>query len=91
VSDIAKPWEVELATTDSDRRLKQNNRVARVLRLYFLLKQRIPRNVKQLAIENECSERTVYRDLDALQLAGIYCEFCKKTKSLELLNEEPTL
>jgi predicted DNA-binding transcriptional regulator YafY len=57
--------------TDADRRLRQNIRLARVLRVLQLLQGRGRWNAKSIAAELECSERTVYRDLSCLELAGI--------------------
>lgn len=56
---------------DSDRRLRQADRLARVLRLLQLVLGRGKWNPGNLAVEQECSERTVYRDLNVLELAGI--------------------
>lgn len=56
---------------DADRRLRQADRLARVLRLLQLLLGRGEWNPRTLAAEQECSERTIYRDLCVLELAGV--------------------
>jgi predicted DNA-binding transcriptional regulator YafY len=57
--------------TESDRRLRQALRVARILRVLELIQGRGRWNAQALAGEIECSERTIYRDLEALELAGV--------------------
>jgi predicted DNA-binding transcriptional regulator YafY len=52
-----------------------NTRVARLLRLITVLRARTARTSKQLARELEVSERTVYRDLNALELARVPYHF----------------
>lgn len=64
--------------TDVERRLKQADRTARVLRILQMLSGRARWNVKDLAAELECSERTIHRDLLVLQMAGIRTEFDKQ-------------
>jgi predicted DNA-binding transcriptional regulator YafY len=56
---------------DADRRLRQADRLARVLRVLQLIQGRGRWDAKALAQEIECSERTVYRDLVVLELAGV--------------------
>jgi predicted DNA-binding transcriptional regulator YafY len=56
---------------DSERRLRQASRFARVLRVLELIQGRARYGVKALACEFECSERTIFRDLDVLELAGV--------------------
>jgi len=55
---------------DRDRRVKQSERIARVLHVLNLIQSRGRWNVKSIASELECSERTVYRDLEVLQFSG---------------------
>ena len=50
-------------------------RVARLLRLITVLHARTAQTPKQIARELEVSERTVYRDLNALANARIPCRF----------------
>lgn len=61
--------------TDTERRLKQADRVARSLRILQLISGRGRWNIQDLAAELECSERTVYRDLEVLELAGVKPDF----------------
>ena len=56
---------------DRDRRIRQADRLARVLRVLELVQSRGRWTTKAIADEIECSERTVYRDLDVLKFAGI--------------------
>lgn len=57
---------------ESERRLRQSNRVARVLRLLTLVQGRGgPWTARAAAAQLECSERTVFRDLEVLALAGV--------------------
>lgn len=56
---------------DADRRLRQADRLARVLRVLQLIQGRGRWDAKSIAQEIECSERTVYRDLAVLELAGV--------------------
>lgn len=58
--------------TDSERRLRQCERLGRLLRLLGLIQS--PGggwNARSLAEELGCSQRTVYRDLQTLELAGV--------------------
>lgn len=56
---------------DRDRRVRQADRLARVLRVLELIQSRGRWTTKAIAEEIECSERTIYRDLDVLKFAGI--------------------
>ncbi|MBX9791941.1 MAG: transcriptional regulator [Pirellulales bacterium] len=56
---------------DADRRLRQNERLARVLRVLQLVQGRGRWTASDLAAELACSERTIYRDLQVLEVAGI--------------------
>ena len=56
---------------DSDRRLRQAGRFARVLRVLEMIQGRAGYGVKEMAAELECSERTIFRDLNVLELAGV--------------------
>ena len=61
---------------DRDRRLRQSLRLARVLRLLGLIQSRGRWDRRALAEELECSERTLYRDLQVLEFAGVpyFCD-----------------
>lgn len=56
---------------DRDRRVRQADRLARILRVLELIQSRGRWTTKAIAEEIECSERTVYRDLEVLRFAGI--------------------
>ena len=56
---------------DSDRRLRQAGRFARILRVLEMIQGRARYGVKEIATELECSERTIFRDLNVLELAGV--------------------
>ncbi len=56
---------------DRDRRVRQHARMARVLKILNLIQSRGRWNVKALAEELECSARTIYRDLEVLEFAGV--------------------
>jgi len=56
---------------DRDRRVRQNARIARVLGVLNLIQSRGRWNAKAIASELECSERTVFRDLEVLEFAGV--------------------
>lgn len=56
---------------DSDRRLRQAARFARILRVLELIQGRGRYDISELARELECSARTIFRDLNILELAGI--------------------
>jgi predicted DNA-binding transcriptional regulator YafY len=57
--------------TDADRRLRQADRLARLLRVLELIQGRGRTGVREIAAELGCSERTVFRDLNALELAKV--------------------
>jgi predicted DNA-binding transcriptional regulator YafY len=59
------------AGKDNERRLRQAARHARTLRLLELIQGRGRWDAPEIARELECSERTVYRDLAVLELAGV--------------------
>lgn len=57
---------------ETDRRVRQSERLARVLRVFQLIHSRGgPWNAPSIAKEIDCSERTVYRDLQVLTMAGV--------------------
>jgi len=57
--------------TDADRRVRQADRTATILRILELIQGNGRWNVKDLAREFECSERTIHRYLDVLKYAGV--------------------
>ena len=65
------PSEAKSARPEGDRRLRQADRLARVMRMLQLLLSRGRWNARDIAAEQECSERTVFRDMQVLELAGI--------------------
>lgn len=56
---------------EEDRRARQAARLANVMRLQELLLGRGKWNVKSLASELECSEKTIHRYLAVLEMAGV--------------------
>ena len=56
---------------DKDRRLRQNVRLARLLNVLQLIQTRGRWNVPAISAEMGCSQRTIHRDLVALELAGV--------------------
>jgi predicted DNA-binding transcriptional regulator YafY len=56
---------------DRDRRARQHSRIARVLQILSLIQSRGRWNSRAIAQELEISERTVYRDLEVLEFAGV--------------------
>ncbi len=65
------PKQLKKSRPDRDRRVRQADRLARVLRVLELIQSRGRWTTKAIADEIECSERTIYRDLDVLRFAGI--------------------
>ena len=56
---------------DAERRHRQADRLARILKLLELLQVRSALDARALAVALATTERTVYRDLKVLELAGI--------------------
>src|SRR6185437_1494296 len=69
------PSEATSPRPETDRRLRQADRLARVMRTLQLLLGRGRWNARDITAEQECSERTIYRDMQVLELAGIPIEF----------------
>ena len=59
------------ARPDRDRRVRQHDRIARVLGVLNLIQSRGRWNANAIADELAVSERTVYRDLEVLEFAGV--------------------
>src|SRR3954469_5712859 len=72
--------------TDAQRRVRQGDRLARVLRLLQLIQGPGNWNAQTIAKKLDCSERTVYRDLQTLSTAGVpwfYDDFSQSYKIRE--------
>lgn len=69
------PSEATSPRPETDRRLRQADRLARIMRTLQLLLSQARWNARDIAAEQECSERTVYRDMEVLELAGIPIDF----------------
>lgn len=74
------PSDVTNSRPEPDRRLRQADRLARVLRVLQLLLSRGRWNARDLGGEQEVSERTIYRDMQTLELAGVPVEFDQEDK-----------
>ena len=70
--------------SDRDRRVRQADRIARVLRVFGLIQSGKNYNVNTLASEVSCSARTIARELETLTLAGVPWFFDKATSSYRL-------
>lgn len=66
---------------ESERRLRHNVRLARLLRFLELVSGRGQWNPKTLMAELEVSERTVHRLRETLELAGVPLMFSKEENS----------
>jgi predicted DNA-binding transcriptional regulator YafY len=65
------PDEEHTRRPDSERRLRQTVRLARVLKILEMIQGRARYGPKEIAAQLEISERTVFRDLNVLELAGV--------------------
>ena len=70
--------------TDAERRVRQGDRLARVLRVLQLIQGPGHWNVPAIARKLGCSERTVYRDLQTLAAAGVPWHFDDFTQSYRI-------
>jgi predicted DNA-binding transcriptional regulator YafY len=66
--------------TDADRRVRQCERLGRLLRLLHLIMGKGRWDAATLAEELECSRRTVYRLLQTLSMAGVPWYFDDATR-----------
>ncbi len=66
---------------DRDRRVRQADRIARVLKVFSLIQSGRNYDVKAIASELNCAERTVARDLEVLTYAGVPWYFDKEHRS----------
>ena len=57
--------------SDGDRRVRQAARFARVLKVLELIQSRGRWDAAALAVELDCTERTIHRDLKVLEFAGV--------------------
>lgn len=79
---------------DRDRRVRQHARIARVLGVLQLLQSRGRWNAQAMAAELGCSERTIYRDLEVLEFAGIPWHYDEEAQCYRLTRPDyrfPTL
>lgn len=65
---------------DADRRVRQCERMARVIRLLRLLLGHGRWNAEALARELDCSVRTLFRDLNVLTTAGVPITFDRQSE-----------
>ena len=70
--------------TDAERRVRQSDRLARVLRVLQLIQGPGNWNAQTIARKLGCSERTVYRDLQALSAAGVPWYFDEYSQSYRI-------
>ena len=70
--------------TDAERRVRQSDRLARVLRVLQLIQGPGPWTAPAIAKKLECSERTVYRDLQTLAAAGVPWFFDEYSQSYRI-------
>ena len=68
---MAKKKLIPAARSDADRRARQSDRIGRVWNVLQLILGRGRHDAGEIAHELGCSERTVYRDLNVLEMAGI--------------------
>jgi predicted DNA-binding transcriptional regulator YafY len=78
---------------DRDRRVRQSERIARVLHVLNLIQSRGRWNVKAIARELDCSERTVHRDLNVLEFCGVPFYFSEEEQCYRVRSDYrfPTL
>ncbi len=67
--------------TDAERRARQCERLARLLRVLQIILGPGQHDVKRIARELECSERTIFRDLQTLAIAGVPWYFDESCQS----------
>lgn len=65
---------------DRERRLRQVTKLARVLKVLEMIQGRGRYGPKEIAAELEVSERTIFRDLNVLELAGVPWSFNKENQ-----------
>jgi len=67
--------------SDADRRVRQCERLARLMQVLHLISGRGRWDAAALAEELECSTRTIHRLLQTLSLAGVPYYYCDRKKS----------
>lgn len=72
---------VKKQRSDADRRVRQCERLGRLLRVLHLIMGKGGWDANTLAAELECSKRTVYRLLQTLSLAGVPWYFDEACRS----------
>src|SRR5689334_23077870 len=70
-SCMVMPKKLPNARRESERRRRQADRLARILRLLELLQSREHWDIPGLALELDVSERTIHRDLKGLEAANV--------------------
>lgn len=70
--------------SDADRRVRQCERLARLMQLLHLIGGKGRWNVTALAEELECSTRTIHRLLQTLSIAGVPWFFDDKIKAYKI-------
>src|SRR5262249_58479340 len=70
--------------TDAERRIRQSDRLARLLRVLQLIRGPGNWNAQSIAQKLDCSERTVYRDLQTLSAAGIPLYFDELSQAYKI-------
>lgn len=77
----------EKKPSESDRRLRHNYRLARLLRFLNLVMGRGRWNPKSLAAELECSDRTLHRMRETLELAGVPLYFSREENAYKVRSD----
>ena len=72
---------VKKQRSDADRRVRQCERLGRLLRVLHLIMGKGGWDANMLAAELECSKRTVYRLLQTLSMAGVPWYFDEACRS----------
>lgn len=67
--------------SDADRRIRQSERLARLMQVLYLISGRGRWDAAALAEELECSTRTIHRLLQTLSMAGVPYYYCDRTKA----------